>query len=303
MTGSMVLNISPSIASPPKQTNPQREATSNSKSASKEVIEWRRSVQDELDEAFEWDPTPKVASTAANVPRGKMECGLCNLPVEGIGGPGAISFAQPSRTSGMKTPENKGRGGTKASPFTPFTTYSGSCRASFSSPFTNTIHPGLPAPPPLFPIRIDNIPWDISSAELLAFLCLPPTAGTCFVHIIADRKTCQTFSQCYVDFPSLELAQGCVFRLDGKKIVGNKDRYVKAGSEGRPVSVSLCGTKEVMEELFYSFKRGFGEDVLSNVDEEDIFLTGQRHEVIRRRELENLVMFCGLQVRTPLFPS
>ncbi|KAI1457362.1 hypothetical protein F4805DRAFT_457927 [Annulohypoxylon moriforme] len=97
-------------------------------------------------------------------------------------------------------------------------------------------------------IRISNIPYEVSRAEIFAFL--GRSADTLNdknepVHIIMDRTTSKT-NECYVEFPSFDEAVSAVSRY--QNAIDNGAHVPKIGS--RNVEVTISNQAKLMQKLF-----------------------------------------------------
>ncbi|KAK4047184.1 hypothetical protein OIO90_006293 [Microbotryomycetes sp. JL221] len=128
-------------------------------------------------------------------------------------------------------------------------------------------------------VRIDNIPWDITVAEVEDWLpenCLPPVAN-CFmsVHILCNRTDGRTLNQCYVEVESMEAARTVVRLRDGQKM------------RSRWVHVTVSGPAELLSTLFPTYAPGFNGAVAN--------FASKPCPLLLQTELNGLLSLCKLE--------
>ncbi|KAK4047078.1 hypothetical protein OIV83_005641 [Microbotryomycetes sp. JL201] len=129
-------------------------------------------------------------------------------------------------------------------------------------------------------VRIDNIPWDVTAAEIEAWLpnAILPSVNDCFlpIHILCNRTDGRTLNQCYVEAESIDAARVLVRVRDGHKL------------RQRPVHLTLCGQGELLSTLFPTYTPGFAGSGLA------------RHgstpcPLLMQTELNGLLALCKLE--------
>ncbi|RDW92601.1 hypothetical protein BP5796_01995 [Coleophoma crateriformis] len=136
-------------------------------------------------------------------------------------------------------------------------------------------------------IKITNIPYNLTRAEVLAFLGRNAKVISEFehepVHIIMERVTSKTL-ECYVEFVDLDEALNAVARFETNRFSG---RASKLGQ--RHVDVELSSQDALMRDLFPKAKNVFwkdGKPTILPVDPNDVFNSGFKGFVSK----EELVM-------------
>ncbi|RDW80216.1 hypothetical protein BP6252_04854 [Coleophoma cylindrospora] len=136
-------------------------------------------------------------------------------------------------------------------------------------------------------IKITNIPYNLTRAEVLAFLGRNAKVISEFdhepVHIIMERVTSKTL-ECYVEFVDLDEALNAVARFESNRFSG---RASKLGQ--RHVDVELSSQDALMRDLFPKAKNVFwkdGKPTIIPVDPNDVFNSGFKGFVTK----EELVM-------------
>ncbi|KAK4702948.1 hypothetical protein P7C70_g3272, partial [Phenoliferia sp. Uapishka_3] len=98
-------------------------------------------------------------------------------------------------------------------------------------------------------VRLDNIPWDVTVAQIEDWLpkdsLAPIDQCILAVHILCNRADGRTLNQCYVEAASVTAARTIVRTRDGKKLLN------------RPVHITISTSSEFMNTLFPSWESGF----------------------------------------------
>ncbi|KAL8283875.1 hypothetical protein RQP46_005307 [Phenoliferia psychrophenolica] len=98
-------------------------------------------------------------------------------------------------------------------------------------------------------VRLDNIPWDVTVAQIEDWLpqdsLAPVDKCVLAVHILCNRADGRTLNQCYIEASSITAARNIVRTRDGRKLLD------------RPVHITISSSSEFMSTLFPSWEPGF----------------------------------------------
>ncbi|KAF9447674.1 hypothetical protein P691DRAFT_760555 [Macrolepiota fuliginosa MF-IS2] len=103
-------------------------------------------------------------------------------------------------------------------------------------------------------LRIDNVPWDITPSQAVAWLQQPVER----VHVLLDSKG-KTLSHAYIEIKDQQIA-GAILRgeavgPDGKK--KERGSVLGRGRRARGVTITRSGQEELMADLFPQWRGGF----------------------------------------------
>ncbi|KAI8980327.1 hypothetical protein BDB01DRAFT_898224 [Pilobolus umbonatus] len=159
---------------------------------------------------------------------------------------------------------------------------------------TGSSYPPIPHPAylneasitPYYCVKVSNISWDISQHDIKAFFknCTLPSSSihSQSIHIMMDRLTGKTYSECYVEFPS---------ELEARKAIkfGNQ-KFLK----GRITTVSLCSSDELLKVIFPKWKGKFiNNKAVPFVQYRDRSAIGQAYPpFVTREEINSLLVIC-----------
>ncbi|KAJ3127963.1 hypothetical protein HK098_005476 [Nowakowskiella sp. JEL0407] len=168
-------------------------------------------------------------------------------------------------------------------------------------------NPPRPVPPPtsrFFVLKIRNISWDLSIDDVIAYfgsvkipVAHEPPHYTQGVHIIMNRETGKTYSECFVEFPDQTTALRAL------------EKHPKGLLKGRLVTVHKSSQEELLRLLFPRWKTSANEDQVTQpefaeIDKKDIVYQGgiiyggaakkfaKEGAMITREEISAILLTC-----------